>query len=117
MRDSVKERPHEAAGSSADGRELQVGKDRKPNRSDAAAVLRIDDPRWARFVAERPESTPFHHPAWANLLTRTYGYRSFAAGVFDRHGRVTAGAPFLDVRRLGRRTQWISLPFTDQCAV
>jgi CelD/BcsL family acetyltransferase involved in cellulose biosynthesis len=77
------------------------------------AVLELDDPRWAAFVSGREDATPFHHPAWARVLARTYGYRGFAVCDADRP---TAGVPILEVRRLSGRRRWISLPFTDECA-
>lgn len=80
-----------------------------------ATILALDDPRWGAFVAERPESTPFHHPAWATLLATTYGYRAFAVVAVDGDDRILAGAPFLEVRGLSGRRRWVSLPFTDEC--
>ena len=80
-----------------------------------ARILALDDARWAAFVAEQPESTPFHHPAWATLLAATYGYRAFAVVAVDGHDRIVAGAPFLEARGLSGRRRWLSLPFTDEC--
>lgn len=81
-----------------------------------AVVLTLDDPRWASFTAACTDATPFHHPAWAQLLARTYGYRGFALAICDAEGHAIAGAPFLEARSLSRRQHWISLPFTDECA-
>jgi CelD/BcsL family acetyltransferase involved in cellulose biosynthesis len=78
-------------------------------------TLELEDPRWRSFVAACADGTPFHHPAWAELLAATYGYRAFAVGVCDEAGAVVAGAPFLEVRSISRRRRWISLPFTDEC--
>lgn len=78
-------------------------------------MLGLDDPRWRAFVAGNAEATPFHEPAWAELLAQTYGYRSFALAVTGDDGCPVAGAPFLEVRSLSRRRRWISLPFTDEC--
>jgi CelD/BcsL family acetyltransferase involved in cellulose biosynthesis len=75
----------------------------------------MDDPRWTRFVDSHPQSLPFHHPEWATLLSDCYGYRPFALVGFDDDGRILAGSPFLEVRRLGGRARWVSLPFTDYC--
>jgi CelD/BcsL family acetyltransferase involved in cellulose biosynthesis len=79
-------------------------------------LLELEDPRWAAFVSNGAGGTPFHHPAWAQLLAETYGYRGFALAVCDEGGRPTAGVPLLEVRTLSRRRRWISLPFTDECA-
>lgn len=74
----------------------------------------LDDPRYRDFVAGQPRATLFQHPAWARLLSDTYGYPAFAA-TLDDGGAPVAGLPFIDVSRpLGRR-RWISLPFTDHC--
>jgi CelD/BcsL family acetyltransferase involved in cellulose biosynthesis len=77
--------------------------------------LALDDPRWRAFVAEREDATPFHHPAWAQVLMETYGYSGFAIGLTCEGGGLVAGAPFLEVRSLSQRRTWVSLPFTDEC--
>ncbi len=78
------------------------------------AVLPIDDPRWWRFVDERSEAGPFHHPAWARVLADSYGRPAFAVVALDANGAVVAGAPMIEVRTL-RFRRWISLPYTDSC--
>jgi CelD/BcsL family acetyltransferase involved in cellulose biosynthesis len=83
--------------------------------SSQPVVLALDDPEWHRFATETPECTPFHHPAWAQMLAATYHYPGFALGVRDGSGRLVAGAPFLEVRGVSRRRRWVSLPFTDEC--
>ena len=80
------------------------------------AVISLADPRWLAFAADCAEATPFHHPAWSEVLTRTYGMRSFALGISDEAGAIRAAAPFIEVRGLSLRRRWISLPFTDECA-
>jgi CelD/BcsL family acetyltransferase involved in cellulose biosynthesis len=72
--------------------------------------LEIDDDRWCRFVAGSPDAGPFHHPVWAHLVARAYGYDAFAL-VLERNGAIVAGLP---VVQAGHR--WISLPFTDHCS-
>lgn len=83
--------------------------------SSETLKLAVDDPRWRRFVSDMGTATPFHHPAWAELLSDTYGYPAFALALPDDHGAVIAGAPFLEVRGLSGRRRWVSLPFTDEC--
>jgi CelD/BcsL family acetyltransferase involved in cellulose biosynthesis len=80
------------------------------------AVLALEDPEWQRFACEKQDSTPFHHPAWAQLLTETYRYRGFAVAVREGDQRIRAGSPFLEVRTAVGRRRWISLPFTDECS-
>lgn len=71
--------------------------------------------RWAEFVAGCAASHPFHHPAWATLLSDCYGYRGTALALKNESGRITAGLPILETRSpLGGR-RWVSLPFTDYC--
>lgn len=79
------------------------------------STLALGDPRWGSFVEAAPRATPFHHPAWAELLASTYGYRAFAVALSYADGELIAGMPFLEVRTLARRRRWISLPFTDEC--
>lgn len=86
-----------------------------PTRSGQPVILALDDPEWHRFATETPGCTPFHHPAWAQMLAATYRYPGFAIGVRDGGGSLVAGAPFLEVRGVSRRRRWISLPFTDEC--
>jgi CelD/BcsL family acetyltransferase involved in cellulose biosynthesis len=84
-------------------------------RSDDVAVLELDDPRWADFVASHPAATPFHHPDWARLVAGCYGFRAFAFTVSDSSGSIRAGLPVVEVRHLRGAPKWVSLPFTDYC--
>jgi CelD/BcsL family acetyltransferase involved in cellulose biosynthesis len=78
-------------------------------------ILRLDDPRWRAFVADHPRATPFHDPAWAQLVADCYGFEGFAVGLGDADGAIRAGAPMVAVRHLIGRRRWVSLPFTDHC--
>lgn len=79
------------------------------------SLLDIEDPRWLAFVSASSSATPFHHPAWARLLSECYGFRAFSLTMQDGD-EVTAGLPVMVVKRpLGVR-RWVSLPFTDHCA-
>ena len=78
-------------------------------------VLDIEDPRWLAFVSASALATPFHHPAWARLLTECYRFSAFALAI-EQHGVIAGGLPVTEVKRpLGAR-RWVSLPFTDHCA-
>jgi CelD/BcsL family acetyltransferase involved in cellulose biosynthesis len=77
--------------------------------------LELTDARWSDFVGGHVAATPFHTPAWAMVLSETYGLPAFAVVALDVTGRVVAGAPFLEVRTLAGRRRWVSLPFTDSC--
>ena len=45
-------------------------------------------------------------------MAECYGFSAFVLALVDATGGVDAGAPLLEVSRLGRRS-WTSLPFTD----
>lgn len=78
-------------------------------------VLDIADPRWLAFVNTSTAATPFHHPAWAHLLSDCYGFRTFAL-TLERGNRIIGGLPVMEVRRPFGVRRWVSLPFTDECA-
>jgi CelD/BcsL family acetyltransferase involved in cellulose biosynthesis len=79
------------------------------------ALLAPSDPRWLAFIAEQPEATVFHHPAWMSVLAGSYGYDPFVVVVHDDDGAIQAGLPLMKIhsRITGRR--WVSLPFSDYC--
>lgn len=83
--------------------------------SGSPLQLALDDPRWVAFVTSAPDALPFHHPAWALLLSECYGYRAFGFALPGADGEIEAGIPVLEVTTLRRRRRWISLPFTDYC--
>jgi len=78
-------------------------------------ALELTDPRWAGFVAGHPEATPFHHPDWAAVVARCYGFPAFALVTSDETGDVRGGLPLVEVRHLGSAPKWVSLPYTDYC--
>ena len=76
-------------------------------------TLALDDPRWTELVERSEAAHPFHHPAWAGVLARSYGLRPFVLALPGDDGRLAGGLPVLEVRSpLGAR-RWVSLPFTD----
>lgn len=81
----------------------------------AMMILDLTDRRWLEFVEDCPIATTFHHPSWASVVARCYGYRMFALVQTDVGGEIIAGLPVMELRTpLGAR-RWVSLPFTDQC--
>jgi hypothetical protein len=80
-------------------------------------ALDIDDPRWSEFVEASTDTTPFHHPSWARLIARCYGFQVFALAAMDRTEQIVAGLPMIEVGGALRRRRWVSLPFTDRCPV
>jgi len=73
------------------------------------------DERWAEFVGRADGATMFHHPAWLDLLGRSYRYDFAASCLVDGAGRVVAGLPWgrIESRLTGRRL--VALPFSDAC--
>jgi CelD/BcsL family acetyltransferase involved in cellulose biosynthesis len=78
-------------------------------------LLELADPSWAGFVAGQPSATPFHHPEWGRLIADCYGFRAFAVTTSDATGEIRAGLPVVEVRHLGGKPKWVTLPFTDYC--
>jgi hypothetical protein len=78
--------------------------------------LDISTPEWFAFVEAHPDSTIFHHPAWAGLIAECYGYEPFALAKLDELGQVDVGIPFLDVNSRLTGHRWVALPFSDFCA-
>jgi CelD/BcsL family acetyltransferase involved in cellulose biosynthesis len=81
----------------------------------AALVDPLTDPAWGALAARSPAATVFHHPAWLELLSDTYGYGITACAVRGDDGRLSAGLPIAEVtsRFTGRRL--VALPFSDLC--
>jgi len=73
------------------------------------------DEVWLAFVRSHADATPFHHPAWMDLMTRTYGYRPFVLTLTDASGEVAAGIPILEIHSWLTGSRFVSLPFTDHC--
>lgn len=77
--------------------------------------LSISDPAWMQFVAQRPEATLFHHPAWSHLLAEVYGYVPFVRAFVDDRGALVAALPVMEIRSVLTGRRFVSLPFTDYC--
>lgn len=90
--------------------------------SQRMKTIHIDphtDPRWERFVAEHPDGTIYHHPAWIKALEMEYGQRVAHLACEDEAGTLrailplmyTEGVPLISRNRLyGKRLS--SLPRT-----
>ncbi len=79
-------------------------------------ILNPKDHRWLDFIKSNPQASPFHHPAWLDLLTHTYGYKGFVLAVTQHENRICAGIPLMEIKSLLTGRRWVSLPFTDHCA-
>lgn len=85
-------------------------------------VVELDprcDPRWETFVAQHPEGSVFHHPAWIEALARGSVRRPVYLACADAEGRLLGVLPLLETpgfwfnlgpQFLGRRLS--SLPRT-----
>jgi CelD/BcsL family acetyltransferase involved in cellulose biosynthesis len=78
-------------------------------------IVDLDSDTWRDFAASREEFSIFHTYAWASTLQETYGFRPFGI-VLEDAGSPVAGMPVVEISRVGRR-RWVSLPFSDACAV
>ena len=84
----------------------------------APPLLFLDpqDPRWLTFILSLPEAVIFHHPAWIDVLSKTYQYRPFILAHCTASGDIQAGLPVMEVNsRLTGGRRWVSLPFSDYC--
>jgi CelD/BcsL family acetyltransferase involved in cellulose biosynthesis len=85
-----------------------------PNAGGTGAEeLALSDPAWFEFVSGCRDALPYHHPAWAAVVSEPYGFRSFVLALRDATGRVVAGLPVVEVKAPLRPRRWVSLPFTD----
>jgi Acetyltransferase (GNAT) domain len=83
--------------------------------SSVSRVVEIDprtDSRWEAFVSSRPDALVYHHPAWLEVLQRTYGYAVVALAYVDSDDTVLGVLPLCRKRGFlsGRRLS--SLPHT-----
>jgi CelD/BcsL family acetyltransferase involved in cellulose biosynthesis len=90
-----------------------------PSTPAAARLIRridpLSDPRWLTFIDVAAHATVFHHPAWLELLGRSYRYEISALCVLDGEGGIVAGVPLarIESRLTGRRL--VAIPFSDVC--
>jgi hypothetical protein len=75
---------------------------------------RVDE-RWDNFVLSHPDSTIFHHSAWARVLAERYDSYPNYYILENEHGEVIAAAPFFQLKRpiIGKRM--VCLPCSELC--
>jgi CelD/BcsL family acetyltransferase involved in cellulose biosynthesis len=78
-------------------------------------ALSLSDPLWTSFVEGHPSATPFHHPAWANVLAKAYGFDAAGLALVDTDGEIEAALPIIRLGGRASRRREVSLPFTDWC--
>ncbi len=69
---------------------------------------------WDRMVTKHSGAQFFHSAAWARVLARTYGHKSFYL-VATREDKVLALLPLVEVRSRLSGVRGVSLPFSDFC--
>lgn len=81
---------------------------------DQLLLQNLDD-HWMEFVSLRSDSLIFHHPAWIQLLSSTYGFVPKLISLVSSDGTIKAGLPIYKVFNLIEGKRWVSMPFTDFC--
>lgn len=64
-------------------------------------VIEVDpqtDPRWQDFVADHPDATVYHHPAWLQVLGREYRQDGVHLACVDGAGRFRGVLPMILTR-------------------
>ena len=79
---------------------------------DVVHVESTREPRWAPFVEGRPEALVYHHPAWIEVLSETYGYTEASLAAVDRDGVLRGVLPLFRRRGLLSGRRLTSLPHT-----
>ncbi len=79
---------------------------------DVVFLDTVQNPDWIEYISHQSQACVFHHPAWAELIASTYGFRPFVFAVVDS-GKIVSGLPFLETNSYLKGRRWVSLPFTD----
>lgn len=85
------------------------------SRVHATTIEPLADARWAALVDRSLEASPFHHPVWLELRSRTYGYAICAWAVQHGHGRLVRGMPVARVSSWLTGKRLVSPAFSDVC--
>jgi len=70
-----------------------------------------DHQAWRRFIAQQPQATAYHHPAWLQAIQQAYGHPGWLVSAWQDGGMVGV-LPVCQLRRPGRDAV-VSLPFCD----
>jgi lipid II:glycine glycyltransferase (peptidoglycan interpeptide bridge formation enzyme) len=82
---------------------------------DVSIINPILDERWDNFVNEQPDSTIFHHSAWAKVLRDRYGGEPVYFIEENNKRQIAAGIPFFCTRSLPIGKRLVSLPCSEYC--
>lgn len=77
--------------------------------------LSVSDPRWLSVIEQNQTATIFHHPAWMELLSTSYGYHPFIFAILGADGQIDAGIPIAEVNDHLTPRRYVALPFSDYC--
>lgn len=80
------------------------------------AEIGIRDEEYTAFLRGREAATPFHLPAWSEVIATSYGFAPSVFCLRDEGGNVCAASPGVLVGGRLRGRRWVALPFTDACA-
>lgn len=75
----------------------------------------IIDKRWDAFVMNHPESTIFHHSAWARVIQDRYNCSITYYVLENEYSEITAAAPFLWIRSPLTGNRLACLPSAEFC--
>lgn len=81
--------------------------------TNSAEEIPYNAPQWMKFVSEHIDANIFHHPAWSNLLAKTYNFHPRVICTQNPAEDITAGLPVMEISGISGKKRWISLPFTD----
>jgi hypothetical protein len=73
----------------------------------------LQDERWLRLIARRPEASIFHTPEWLKALQSTYGYQPVAYTTCRPGTEISSGYVFCRVKSWLTGQRLVSLPFSD----
>jgi CelD/BcsL family acetyltransferase involved in cellulose biosynthesis len=86
-----------------------------PELKVARAIDPLHDRRWDEFTAKHPRASVFHHSAWLEALSRTYGYKPVAYTTSAAGQELENAMVFCRVESWLTGRRLVSLPFSDHC--
>jgi hypothetical protein len=75
----------------------------------------IDPDRWDQFVSRHPLGAIYHHSAWQEAISKTYGYEPLFHLIQDDSSNILAGISSAYVRSWITGNRIVSYPFWDTC--
>lgn len=70
--------------------------------------------RWLSFIGSHPLASVFHHPAWHEVIEKTYGIRARYL-LKTENGMIISALPYARVKNIFGRPRLVSFPFSDSC--